>query len=592
VVLALLLAASLQAQNPPPDSLRPPRDTTRRDSTALPDSLKPDSMEPVLPPLGTPPGPQPALRRMVFDDDFIRASGVMSLGELLEHVPGVFLVRAGWFGHPEAVAYAGQGATSLELYWDGFALDPLGQDSAGFDLGRFDLGSLKRVEVEVLPTVLRVYLISDVRGARRAHTEASFGTGDASTNGYRLRYMNRWAGGGGLGVGATAFSTAGTGTSRAGANQLNLAARGTWAPSERSGVEFQLNTYSFTRDELDPSAFGATSAPFPAVSVRRTDMFARAFAASRDDGMGLRLDAQLGSSSYHDTSVTRDTTVTQAMLDVSYRARNWSAEGWTRVRDSRTPLEMGERLAWSPLRMLTLTGFSRVRTLLGGGGTSELSGGADLRPVNFLQFHGDVRWRHLDDSAYVASDTAQNVRDWSAGVSVFSERVTFDASIGHRDPYSVPALGQFRAQLPGVVAVGSRVTTVSYEIRPYRWFTISGWWRDPGVDSVPFEPRNHAITRFTFRSAFLPKFRRNVFDMMAQVEIESWGRGVSGRDSTGTLYPLGGYTVWNYHFQFKLVGAVIYWTMRNALFKRYTLIPGYELPRGTSRFGVRWEFTN
>jgi hypothetical protein len=142
------------------------------------------------------------------------------------------------------------------------------------------------------------------------------------------------------------------------------------------------------------------------------------------------------------------------------------------------------------------------------------------------------------------------------------------------------------------VAVGSNVTTVSYEIRPYRWFSISGWWRDPGADSVPFEPRNHALTRFTFRSAFLPKFRRNVFDMMAQVEIESWGRGVAGRDSTGALVPLGGYTVWNYHFQFKLVGAVIYWTMRNALFKRYTIIPGYELPRGISRFGIRWEFTN
>jgi hypothetical protein len=549
-------------------------------------------MEPVLPPLGTPPGPQPALRRMVFDQDFIRASGVMSLGELLEHVPGVFLVRAGWFGHPEAVAYAGQGSAALELYWDGFAIDPLGQDSAGFDLGRFDLGSLKRVEVEVLPTVLRISMISDVRGARRAHTEASFGTGDASTNGYRLRYMNRWKGGGGLGVGATAFSTAGPRTSSAGVNQLNLAARGTWAPSERSGIELQLNGYTFERDRLAPGGFGATSAPFAPVSVRRTDMFVRAFAASHEDGMGFRLDAQLGSTSYYDSTLRRDTLVTQAMFDASYRARTWSAEGWMRVRDSRTPLETGSRIAWSPLRTLTVTGFSRVRTLLGGGGTTELAGGADFRPASFLQFHGDVRWRHLDDSAYVASDTAQQVRDWSAGVSLSSERVSLDASIGHSGAYDVPSFGAFRGQLPGIVAVGSRVTTVSYQVRPYRWFTVSGWWRDPGTDSVPFEPRNHAVTRFTFRSAFLPKFRRNVFDMMAQVEIESWGRGIAGRDSSGNLVRLGGYTVWNYHFQFKLVGAVIYWTMRNALFKRYTLIPGYELPRGTSRFGIRWEFTN
>src|SRR5258706_1606783 len=109
--LLLFIALPLAAQNPPPrpdtararvdsaarrpdslqglpDSLRPRRDTTRRDSTAPPDSLKPDSMEAVLPPFGSPPGPQPALRRMVFDEDFIRSSGAMSLGELLERVPG------------------------------------------------------------------------------------------------------------------------------------------------------------------------------------------------------------------------------------------------------------------------------------------------------------------------------------------------------------------------------------------------------------------------------------------------------------------------------------------------------------------------
>ena len=80
--------------------------------------------------------------------------------------------------------------------------------------------------------------------------------------------------------------------------------------------------------------------------------------------------------------------------------------------------------------------------------------------------------------------------------------------------------------------------------------------------------------------------------MMAQVEIESWGRGVSGKNGAGAFVRLPGETVWNLHFQFRLVGAIVYWTMRNSQFARYALIPGFDVPRAISRFGIRWEFTN
>ena len=107
----------------------------RRDTTPpLPDSLSPDSFRPQLPPLGAPPGPVPQAGRLVFDRDALWFSGALTLGELLQRVPGVFLVRAGWFGRPEVVQYAGQGASSIEVVWDGYAMDPLGEDSTGLDL--------------------------------------------------------------------------------------------------------------------------------------------------------------------------------------------------------------------------------------------------------------------------------------------------------------------------------------------------------------------------------------------------------------------------------------------------------------------------
>ena len=162
--------SALAAQNPTPTP-SPKPDTGRvaaapdtgagkklRDTIPLPDSLSPDSFRPQLPPLGAPPGPLPQAGRIVFDHDQLWFSGALTLGELLARVPGVFLVRAGWFGRPEVVQYAGQGASSLEVYVDGYALDPLGQDSTGFDLSQMSLGFVQRVEVEVLPSAVRAYL--------------------------------------------------------------------------------------------------------------------------------------------------------------------------------------------------------------------------------------------------------------------------------------------------------------------------------------------------------------------------------------------------------------------------------------------------
>jgi hypothetical protein len=616
-VAVAAIAAPLAAQNPPPrpdstrrdttlrrdsvsgrerggaDSLRARQDSLLRDSLRLhPDSLNPDSMEPGLPFLGPAPGPQPAGHRWIFTDEDIHYRGALSLGEVLSRIPGVFLVRSGWFGAAEALTYAGQGPGSVEVDWDGFVVDPLGLDRGGLDLGRIDIGTLKRIEVEVLPTVLRVHLVSDVALPRRARTEASFQTGDASTNGYRLRYLNRWRGGTGLGVGATYLSTAGPTVAKASYAQLNLWTKATWMPSDHVGAEFQVNTYSMQRDRLSPFSTTSTSPPLPAEDVQRTDLFVRAFGSTHTDGSGLRFDAVLGSSSYTDSTKALDSTLSQASVTVSYRAKRWSWEAWGRMRDGLTPFDAGGRLSWSLTRLLTATAWGRRLTRLGGGGVSEVAGGLEFRPFERLAFHGDLRYRVLQDSQYAIADTAQHVSDWTGGLSWTGERLSFDATIGHHDPYSTPPLGQFQLQLPGVVSAGATVRQVAWRFQPWRSFGFSGYWRDPGTDGVPYEPRNHSVTRATFESRFLPRYRRGVFDLMAQIEIESWGRGVMGATSSGTPVLLPGQTVWNYHLQFRLVGAIIYWTMRNALIARYALVPGFEVPRAISRFGVRWEFTN
>lgn len=604
----LALPVALRAQNPPApagpparppqaradsaraaaraDSVRAPaRAPVLQDSLPVPDSLSPDSFSAVLPVLGPAAGPLPRGGRLVFDRDALVFSGALTLGELLQQVPGAFLVRAGWFGLPEVIHYAGQAATSVELFWDGFALDPMGEDSAGLDVGRIPLGLLRRVEVEVLPTVLRVHLVSDTQPVRRARTETSFATGDGQTNSYRIRYLNRWAGGAGLGLGVNWFGTSGVRSAPARSSDLALWAKASWAASTRFGVDAQLMRYSLDR--------GVLEGVLPARRVSRSDVILRAYAATRDDGMGLRFDGVLGASSYGDSADVPTRRLAQAAAFAAYRAERWSAEAGARVRDARMPLEVTLRASASPLRSLTVHGHAVRRSLLGGRGSSEAGAGAQWRILGAFRLFGSLRSRSAVAMPALPGDTAQSVADWTVGAGVVTRRVDLDLSAESHGGFAAPAYGTFAALIPRGTAIAARTVTARFDLRPRPYLALSGWYRH-ALDSAGagFEPPHHARIAATFRSRFLPRYRRGALDVLVQASLESWSDGVMGADSTGSAIGLDGHGTLDWLVEVRLLGAVIYWTLRNSQLERYELVPGAQMARSLQRYGVRWEFTN
>ena len=609
---ALLGAASAGAQNPqtappaprPSDSTRialpgAPHDTSAgpghfaSDTVPLPDSLSPDTFRAVLPPLGPPPGPLPRSGRIVFDRDALWYSGALTLGELLQHVPGVFVARAGWVGRPEVVHYAGQGASSVELYWDGFALDPLGRDSAGVDVGQISLGLLQRVEVEVLPTVLRVYLISDAQTVRRARTETSFSTGDASTNTYRIRYLNRWKSGAGLSVGVEYLGTAAGPSGTGHSNNLNLWAKGSWVPSPRFGVEYQVLSMAANRDAFTAATAAGDSIRIGNPDSHRTDLFLRGFVASRDDGMGLRFDAMVGSTSYTDSLATLNRDERQGAAVVAYRAAHWSSELTGRVRDNSTPFEVEWRAAVSPLERVTVSGTVDGRSLVGGRRSLDASLGAEFRPFHLLTLHGAARLRSAVAAPAVLADTAQRVADLVGGLRLSTAAADLDVSFERHGGYAAPLYGVFDSVVPAYPNLPVRTVTATFALRPTLYFTLAGWYRRP-LDPITsaYEPPNHSRIWATFRSRLLPILRRNAFDFTAEVAMEGWGRGAVGADATGAVVPLGGATIWEWRAEMRLLGAALFWTVRNARGDRYTVVPGVAMPSAMQRYGVRWEFTN
>jgi len=611
----LVRAAELAAQNPIPlppraDTARAPgaaaRDTgaaaaPRRDTIPLPDSLSPDSFRPQLPPLGAPPGPLPRTGRIVFDHDEFWFSGAVTLGELLERVPGVFLVRAGWFGRPEIIQYAGQGASSIEVYWDGFAMDPLGQDSTGLDLSGLNLGLVQRAEVEVLPSVVRVYLYSDEQVVRKPRTETSFATGDASTNSYRIRYLNRWKNGTGLDLGVIFQGSSGVVTSQGRSSDVTLWAKGSWIPTERYGVQYQVVSVSLDRDSVKlTSDRPLFLTELPSHRAHRTDMFLRGFIATRNDGMGLRLDAIAGGSTYTDTSAALERQEMQGSAIVGYRAERWSTELTTRVRDSSTPLELELRGSVSPSALLTVSGYAISRTHLGGrhSNSTDVGAQAELRPVAAIALHGALRLRNAVGAPALLTDTAQKVTDFSAGISLTTRQLDLDVSLARHGVFAPAVPGTFGPIMPAYPSLAVRTATVSVAWRPRAYVTFSGWYREPLVKGTAelqtsaYEPPHHSRVWATFRSRLLPVLRRGAFDFTAEVAMEGWSRGVWGADSSGAPRLLKGATILDYRVELRLLNAALFWSIRNARGERYSVLPGLNMPVGNQTYGVRWEFTN
>jgi hypothetical protein len=529
--------------------------------------------------------------RIVFDQEALAMSGAFTLGELLRQVPGAFLVRAGWYGLPEVVHYAGQGASSIELFWDGYAMDPMGEDSAGFDVGRIPLGLFSRIEVEVLPTVLRVYLISDTQGVRRARTETSFSTGDAATNSYRIRYLNRWPGGLGAGVGVNWFGTTGAPSTPTSSSDLTLWAKGTWAPSTQTGFEYQYIRYSLNRAAL-PDVL-------PGRRVWRSDGFLRAYAATRPDGMGYRFDALVGSSSSGDSSTTTARSIAQGAAIAAYRAERWSAQAAVRVRDDRTPLQLEARVAATPLSWVTVEASTIFRSLLGGRSSREASAAAETRLLGPLRLRGSVRLRDAVAVPAVLADSAQRVTDWSVGAGLVTRRLDLDVSLDHHGAYAAPVYGTFGGLVPYGTSQGLRTLTVALAYRPTAYFTLAGWDREPlvaaaagGAGTASYEPPHHTRMEATFHSRFLPHFRRGALDLLVRIGAEGWSDGVMGADSTGTVVPLDGHGSTDWLVEVRLLGAVIYWSLGNAQVERYQTVPGALMARAAQRYGVRWEFAN
>jgi hypothetical protein len=560
-----------------------PSVTLERDS--LPAEIVPAT--PTLPLLPEVPiGPLAPGSRYVFTRDSILWSSAITLADLLAEIPGVFVARTGVFGQPEYVQYGGRGGSSLEIYWDGARMTPLGADSLFHDPTLVSLRYVRQVDVEVLPSVLHVYLASERHEAGDARSTVRVMAGAFQAANYSALFQKRTAGGISLDLAADFLGTDGASGAGRTDHRFDVWGRVGWMPTERVDASYQVR-----RSRMDR---GLAQTGTPARAGLRTDHRFQLTVASAPAGRGARLDAGLLVSSWapDSGSAESDQHERRVFTRLAVDRPDLGASLGFELGDRWTPWSADARAGWVPVPGIVLAGQARTAEHKGGRSSQSVQGSLGVYRGPF-SLSGELAVAKALQAPALAFDTAVVTRDEAVRFGVDLGPLLGTASLVRRDgydPYPYPelvAVGALGRSEPATYLVADAT------LGPFAGWMLTGWYSDPlrgGLAAL--QPPKHGRFAVTFRSKFWRTFRSGAFDLQVRFAVESWSTGVAGVNNDGTPIVLPGATFIEYHIAFQLLGFTAFWDLRNGRLSDAGFVPGIPYPKNAQTFGVTWRFAN
>jgi hypothetical protein len=531
--------------------------------------------------------PMPALTRMVFNRDSIEWGHASTVSDLLLQVPGVYLWRGGFVGRPEPVNFQGRGGTSVEYFLDGLPYVPTGVDSVAVDPALFSISFLDRIEVERWPGLLRVHLFTRRHDRRAPRSRIGIARGDRDFARYEAALERRGHSGVGFVVAGDYLSSPTASGSSSSYSNTQLWLQGGYVPSERFGAQLQVlrsgpNRRPFLFAEGDTIGLG--------FDATRTDAQARVSLRSRPQGLGSSVDVIVGRTSWDGGGVEQR--VDQVGGYVGHRTPTLALGGSAFYRSRWTPLDIRGTFGVTPAGPLAASARAVYQRHDGDRSSRYVELAAGLQPVRGLAVAGSARLGEQVVAPSTASDTAQTLRDLGATIGWERDRLGLQLGWSRTAEFSPVGYAEF-PRIVGLAPSGEvDWLTVRARLAPVRWVTLEGWYSDPRKGTADGIPPTHSLLAATLRSKFLRQFPSGAFDLKLRLSVESWGRGVIGRDAVGAPITLKGATFFRSLVQFQLQSFSLYWDRGNLTATELTYVPGFELPAYGTTFGVRWEFLN
>jgi hypothetical protein len=526
----------------------------------------------------------------VFTRDSILWSDAATLSDLLARIPGVYVARAGFLGLPEYVTYAGRGAQALEIYWDGLRMEPLGTDTVFLDPSRIPLSLLRRVDVELHPAKLRVYLVTERHERPEPRSFIQVGSGDFSTATFAGMFQHRWRSGFEIVAAADFVGTDGASGPNRNDQAFDLFAKVGWLPTPTAGAEYQIRRQDHDRD---PAATDTGSDGVPERRGTRTDLSFTMFAGTRPDGLGFRVEGGLGVSSWNPDSgsTVPEQRVRRAYVDARYMTPTWTVDVRGTLGDARTLGSVEGRVGFVPVPGLVLSGDARWERHEGGR-TSRYAHGAAGVYVSPVSVMGEISVADEVQAPAVLTDSAQRTVDQAVRLGFDTRVLRTHVSVVRRGAYAPLPLVDLPLAAFDTTAEATYVEA-SAQFQPFRPLTFRAWYSDP-IRGTPanLQPPQHIRAAVTFRSKYWRTFRSGAFDLLLEIALESWSNGVAGLDEFGSALLLPAATFSELLIQFRLGGFTGFWNMRNSGNQMSQYLPGMPYPPSGQTFGVKWIFAD
>ena len=626
--------------------LPPQADTIlRKDSTraaAAPKKVPTDTLKRPLARAEAPPILEIGASR-IYDRTALFATGALTLSDLLSRVPGVTEFTTGWLGAPYAIASQGD-MRRVRVFLDGLELDPMSPRARGVAAPNdLPIHALEEIRIERGAEEVRVYARSWRVERTTPYTRADVATGDQNTNLYRAFFGRRFKHGEVFQLSADQYNTQ---PERAlpSSDALNLMLRvgtthGPWSAdlfTERSSRNrAQWVGVGAARERVDT---------IPGLEAKRTTAYARIANGDPDRGRWIQFVASAHSyglsprasndflvdanpSAGDSGTVTPDTNtfVSQYLLTGGTTYGPFRASAAGRVRASRgiRKFSPSARASYdsrllgvslftegeSPLQPTRYEATVRVspfsRLAVTGTASHTAYGGFDRI------FPGGVRGTALDtNGVFIPGTTTASGAD-TAEVSyyVLAPTTHLRAEAGVRLKDLWVSVGMLRRGattllppselLPSDSAAGTAVRiegeatarTLSIRGRLFRAINADAWavaWTD---STGLYRPRYQTRSELFIQTNLLNRFPNGNFGLLTSLAHEY-------RSTTrfplkdNTIISVGDSRTLAFKLEIRIQTAVVSYQFRNVLQERYAYVPGFNMPRQTQFYGVRWDFWN
>lgn len=542
-------------------------------------------------------------RKFYWSRDSLFATGAITLADLLECVPGLTVLHAGWISAPAVGSYMGD-VRRVRVFYDGFEMPPLDPRGGGaLDLTQINLWSVEDATIEQAPEEIRVYLRSWRVRSTNADTRTDVSTGDQQTNLYRGFFGKRYDGGADLQFAAQQYGTTPPHIFGNSSDQTGVIGRVGWADSTWSLDAFVTHIGRHRGGIFPDPKISATADSIPGVQSSRNDAYVR-IGRGDPDTSRIWVQAMAVASKYDYTGIrtdsvphpqtAKDSALNKASLDTStYRTQYVLSLGSTRgpLRLSATGRAFtgGGKSIFSPsvrasyqLSRLAVSAFGQAKGL---DSVARADVTAQLTPLSFVSLLASAG-RASDSRVKDSSFTANYVRG-EAGLRIHN--LWLLGGVLRRDSVRLSAPRAFDTTFVPIAEPSATGVTLGIrgqlwrllhaDVSAIRWNDSSGFYR----------PRYQTRSELYLRTNLLNRFPSGDFGLLASA-IHEYRDGVRFPTANGGVSFTPGYRTISTLVEIRILSATISWQFRNVLGERYAQVPGLIMPRQTNFYGVRWQF--